>query len=277
VQKKAEVLRWRIGYATLAFGFIFVVAMYFALLGYGEDGGRVATNALMEVALSLVSVGIVLIAIDLPVFRIQREAEEREKEEQRVAIERQQEERHIAGLREQLRSRVPGIAARASEQLQQLGWFWKHSLDDINLSGANLSGASLASAKMREIDAYDADFSRADLRYTDFTEADLRRSTFAESDLSGAKMIDANLDGVNFEDAFLHHVDFTAANLYRAKLKGAHIGEARVGHDGTEEEFELDGGTIFPAAKFDERTTLPDGTMWTKDTDMTKFTGVVDS
>jgi hypothetical protein len=75
------------------------------------------------------------------------------------------------------------------------------------------------------------------------------------ADLSGAILLRADLTDNNLENATFIKADLRESYLFGTKLLNANLREAN-----------LEG------AAFDENTILPDGTHWTEDTDMTRFT-----
>jgi uncharacterized protein YjbI with pentapeptide repeats len=103
------------------------------------------------------------------------------------------------------------------------------------LTDGSLQGANLHEAELPEANLSEADLQRAHLEGANLSEADLRDADLRDADLRGAKLIWANLRG---------------ANLGEAELEGAYLGEA----------------------KCNDNTILPDGTKWTPDTDMARFT-----
>jgi uncharacterized protein YjbI with pentapeptide repeats len=75
------------------------------------------------------------------------------------------------------------------------------------------------------------------------------------ADLTGATLLRADLTDSNLENVTLIQADLRGSLLFGTKLLDANLREAN-----------LEG------AVFDENTVLPDGTHWTEDTDMTRFT-----
>lgn len=97
---------------------------------------------------------------------------------------------------------------------------------------------------MRSIDLVGADLQRALLVFTN-----LQHATLIGTKLQNAALVGANLQGANLQRAMLQ-----GTNLEGANLENSCFGEA------------------YDAAEFDETTILPDGTFWTPETDMTRFT-----
>lgn len=135
-------------------------------------------------------------------------------------------------------------AARAAEELRRHGWLIDGTLDGIVLSRARLHDLYLAKAKLANANLF-----KARLFNSNFSSADLTRSNLVSANLSGAKLYNTNLEG-----AYLLAANLKGANLIHANLKSADLADAQ----------------------FDANSILPDGTNWTPDTDMRRFTDVND-
>jgi hypothetical protein len=127
------------------------------------------------------------------------------------------------------------LAIGAVEELRRHGWLSDGSLQGADLSSANLEGADLSSANLQG--------------------ADLRLANLQGVDLKGANLQGADLRLGKLQDAILADADLRGADLCWANLQGASLYQANL-----------------QGAGFDEHTTLPDGTAWTPDTDMARFT-----
>jgi hypothetical protein len=88
------------------------------------------------------------------------------------------------------------------------------------------------------------DLRGTDLRKENLMGANLRGANLQESNLEGVDLGGANLEGANLRDARLDAVNLVGANLQGANLEGVDLRGA----------------------------CLPDGTNWTEDTDVTRFT-----
>jgi len=110
----------------------------------------------------------------------------------------------------------------------------------VTLHWADLSGAGLLGA----------DLGGAYLRVADLLGADLRGTYLGGAELGAANLLGADLRWANLSWANLLGADLRGANLGGAYLERAELG----------------------AAIFHENTTLPNGTKWTPDTDMARFT-----
>jgi hypothetical protein len=90
------------------------------------------------------------------------------------------------------------------------------------------------------------------------------------ADLSGANLQSAYLFSTNLESAYLWNVSLEDAFLGNANLQNAYLARANL------EGASLSGANLQGANLndiiIDETTILSDGTNWTPDTDMTRFT-----
>lgn len=105
---------------------------------------------------------------------------------------------------------------------------------DGTLWHKNLHNANLANANLREFDFRGSILDRADLSDTDLSATNFRRS---------------GLRSVNFKNAYMVGTALLGADLSHANLEGATLVEVH----------------------FDNDTILPDGSSWTRDTDMARF------
>lgn len=150
----------------------------------------------------------------------------------------------------QLGSSVNSEAVRAAEELTQRGW-----LRDGTLQGADLGFADLTGARLFFGDFQNAIFFSAVLENADLNEANFQGAIMQGANLSGAALQEANLQNVDLEAASLE-----GADLRRAKLNGSTLLNANLAN------------ADLTGAQFDTQTTLPDGSAWTADTDMRRFT-----
>ena len=95
--------------------------------------------------------------------------------------------------------------------------------------------------------------------------ADLAEANLQEATLMGADLQRANLVMANLQRAMLAHANLQGAYLWQASLQGAYLGMANL------QGAHLTGANL-QGAYLDQYTTLPDGTKWTLDTDMARFT-----
>ncbi len=165
-------------------------------------------------------------------------------------------ESRIQALKEQLvrdaSSTSNEIAKNAIHQLRKQEWLVGDNgllklvdLEGANLESANLECANLVGANLRDANLESANLVGANLESANLRDANLQGSNLRGTNLQGARLIEANLQEVNLGGANLE-----SANLKNANLVGANLVDT----------------------KFDESTILPDGTKWTPDTDMGRFT-----
>lgn len=163
-------------------------------------------------------------------------------------------------LSRQLGSGVNEVAKRAAEELRDEGWLTDGSLQEADLRVANLEDAKLWEADLQGVNLQWAKLKRANLNRVNLVGANLMQANLQAAKLSGAdlrqvNMVEAKLYRVNFSGAQLDHADLTGAHLEGAKLENASLASA-----------------ILTKAYLDELTTLPDGSKWSADADLARFT-----
>ena len=89
-------------------------------------------------------------------------------------------------------------------------------------------------------------------------------------DLHGANLRGANLKGAALEGANLQEAELDYANLKRAELVGANLQGANLDYANLQGA-ELAGAHL-ERATFEASTTLPDGTRWNPEADLSRFT-----
>ena len=142
-------------------------------------------------------------------------------------------------------------------------------LRDLNLSNADMEGINLAGARLQNSDLNGADLQGANLtkalmKFTRFQharliEANLSRANLQQADLSSADLRYADLELADLRGAVLDEADLRGTNLKDANLCGACL------------ELQFN-GSPFSEAKLDGATTLPDGSKWTLDADLRRYT-----
>jgi hypothetical protein len=182
------------------------------------------------------------------------------------------------------------LAKEAVRLLRLLGWLengalrritlWKANLNEVDLRGANLDRACLESASLAGANLYQthlqrAELNEADLRGAYMRQADLQAAAMKQVNLQGADGKQASLQRANLVGAALGGADLSEADLRRADLRWANLREVRL-FEANLQGANLAGANLERAslieARFDEKTTLPDGSPWTPDTDLTRFT-----
>lgn len=162
------------------------------------------------------------------------------------------------------------LAKEAVRILRIEGWgFWEE---------ATLQGASLYRADLHELALYDvnlqrAGLSRANLQGADLGFANLQRANLTGANLQEAYLLEANLERATLRRANLQGAELTKANLQRVILTGANLrGAWLVGADLREAVMRYEARGEIIEAELDEETKLPDGSLWTPETDMICFT-----
>ncbi|MGJ3239602.1 MAG: pentapeptide repeat-containing protein [Anaerolineae bacterium] len=146
------------------------------------------------------------------------------------------------------------IARSAVMLLKQRGWTKNGSLKNAQLGNTNLSDEDLVYANLEKTSfvwatCVKTNFSSANLRGADFYSANLEKAIFSGADLENSNFRGANLTGAVFSHTRLQNADLRSANMSEAFLMNADITGANL-----------------------EKSTLPDGTRWTSNTDMRRFT-----
>lgn len=169
-----------------------------------------------------------------------------------------------------LGSKVNEVARQAAEELRAKGWLLDGDLQEADLRAANLEDADL----------YAADLQGANLQWAMLKNASLKKSSLVGANLSqikawGAKCYKADMRSVDFSNAQLYRVDFNQTDLRHANFTGAVL----IGANLLEADLR---GANFDGAKFasphgngekvDKPVVLPDGTVWTPDCDLARFT-----
>jgi succinoglycan biosynthesis transport protein ExoP len=153
---------------------------------------------------------------------------------------------------------------RADSQLEQMRILAEmkdaHLLRGMSLWAADLSGARLPYADLRETNLGMANLQGASLTGVDLRGASLGVANLQVADLRAASLSRATLGYANLQNADLTEADLTGANLTHANLKGVSLCYADLA------------GAVLSGAELDERTCLPDGSHWTPDADLRRFT-----
>lgn len=197
-----------------------------------------------------------------------------------------------ARLIRELGSKVNEIAIRAAEELRAHRWLSDGSLqhkmlDSANLEGAsldhaNLRGASLVGANLRKARMFVVMLQEATLAFADLRDAMLFAANLRKANLQNAQLQKADLSTAKLEEATIHYANLegttlAGANLYKAVLSNSILRGANLINANLESVYFYgqDWFSYLPFAAeqyFDETTILPDGTHWTPDTDMRRFT-----
>lgn len=240
-------------------GILFLVlSVLMAVLGYnsqhpeGFDAGLFLADFYANASTELASIAFTALLIDTLTRRRDTRRQERNDREQLIR---------------KLGSKVNEAARQAAEELRAHGWLVDGTLQHADLRAANLENA----------DFYMADVQGANFEWASLIKASLKKSNFVGANLShckawGAKCYKADMRGVNFTNARIYRIDFTKTDLHQAIFKGANIEGANFTEANLRDAVFADAIFITQNAKPDTVTTLPDGSHWTPETDMTRFT-----
>jgi hypothetical protein len=244
----------RVGIILLALSLVIGVSGYIRLHGQ-LDLAELVADFYANVSTELGSIAITVIVID----QLNRRREER-----------QETSRLLRHLVIQIRSKDRVTALNAVEELRENGWLQDGSLHDANLWRANLEGAVLGSASLEGADIGGANLTRAHL-----FGANLEGANLLDANLEGADMGGANLASANLFHANLAHARLTDTNLHGARLREANLEGVQL-HNANLEGARLREanlvGVEFDHTRLNEATILPDGSNWTPDTDLRRFT-----
>ena len=127
----------------------------------------------------------------------------------------------------------------------------REGLQVPDLSGAGLEGACLRRANLAEATLHSANLRGSDLQGANLRKASLYRANLERADLGGSNLGMSDLRYACLEQANLCRVNLNRANLLGARLAGARLDHVDIA------------GAI-----------LPDGTQYTEETDLERFTNV---
>lgn len=222
--------------------------------------GETVTGFLLNLGTELIGAALLYIILDVVIGRVEA-----------VESEQQAEQARQQQLREEMSSRVPDVAKRAAEQLRQSDAWFDGSLRGIRLDRSDFSGANLAYASMREAQVSEVNFTETILTRVDFKESTFESCNFKRAQLTGTFFRRSQMPRCNFSQAkcqdadfrgcILRHTDFSRALALGADFRGADLSGAT-----------LRGMEISDKTRFDDATTLPDGTPYRPGLDMTLYT-----
>jgi uncharacterized protein YjbI with pentapeptide repeats len=158
--------------------------------------------------------------------------------------------------------RAPILQRMIMDNLLQAADMREIQLDGAELSRVHLEGVTLFAAKLRGASFTHAHLHSADLAYADLSQAYISNADLTQADLRGATLADCDLWETKLQGAYMVHADLSHADLRGADLKGANLRNAVL--DQTVWKYDVTRTTLI--------ATLPDGTQWTTETDMARFT-----
>ncbi|MBE0690269.1 MAG: pentapeptide repeat-containing protein [Anaerolineae bacterium] len=240
-QRQAVIKQYPLTYplALIGGGLLIGILLGFRLFSSSESGYAV------NLYTTLIDVGLTVGVIEVL---------SRRRDAQRANRERLQE------LITQMGSKDNGLAIAAVEILRLRGWLYDGSLQGAYLYYANLEGADLGSVHLTGANLIGAHLTGANLIGAHLEGARLGSANLQGVNLDGSHLQRTHLIGAHLEGANLGSAHLQGAHLSGAHLTGVNLGSAHLT------------GVNLIGAQFDEHTTLPDGTQWTPDTNMTCFT-----
>jgi uncharacterized protein YjbI with pentapeptide repeats len=186
-------------------------------------------------------------------------------ERERRAALREEEELLRDALLGRLSSTVRDVAVNAADELRRMGWLTDGTLRESPMRLANLEQADLAQADMAGANMHRATLKGADLREANLNRADLSGAWLNEARLWKAQMAESNLWQARLHGANLRQANLQGASMNGARLPGADLRGANL------QDADLTDANL-TNAQFDNATILPDGTRWTPEFDLARFT-----
>lgn len=188
-----------------------------------------------------------------------------------LVLDRRAEQRAERALKVQLiremGSTVNEVARRAVEELQDRGWSEDGSLRKQMFRRSNLQGVRLGFDRLTPQDFENP--RRPDLEESNFRLANLADAKLYRVNFQKCNLIFADLRNANFYDADLQFADLTYADLQGASLKLAAADHANFTNANLRNvRLDENGEKV----RFGVNTILPDGSLWTPETDMRRFT-----
>lgn len=202
-----------------------------------------------------------------------------------IILNRWAEWRSAKELKEQLYSNLHSYSndavLNALHRLRDKGWLKSDYFADKDLNRANWEGAYIGGLDFEKAILDGANFIKVTTKIGDddkpvnfkganLSQANLQGAIFEKANLEGANLISAklqgaNLDWTNLEGAYLMEANLEGADLAGANLEGAYLADANLDN------------VIWGNQDGKYSATLPDGTAWTSDSDMERFTNMAHS
>lgn len=189
------------------------------------------------------------------------------------------EERDKAMLIKRLPTASPEDRREIAKKLRADDWLVDGTLNNLNLSGADLcemdltyadmEGINLANSALKNSSLSGADMRGANLSHASLDFARCKHVRLFEANLAHASAQHADLSDADLRYAELEYADLRGAILDAADLRGANLRDADLSGACLELRFD---DRPFSGAKFDGATTLPDGSKWTPESDLRRFT-----
>ena len=140
-------------------------------------------------------------------------------------------------------------AANAVEELRARNW-----LKDGTLAGRDFKNAHLKSLHLAEANFEDCNLCHANLQDANLEDSKLEKAALEGANLKGANLTNADMCGAN-----LRYADMSTSILSDADMRGASLTHAKMGsYSSYEQRF--------------ARLNLPDGTRWSREVYIARFT-----
>lgn len=167
-------------------------------------------------------------------------------------------------LLREAKSPEPTIARNAFHEMTERELIYG---EESILRGANLKGASpvdvdLTGATMDGVNLEMTNFSNCSFKYANLEGAKLRSADLTHSHFDTANLENADMEGARLAHANLVDAYLSGANLLNAKANGAYLFLVPSESEGEAE----------PSLTEYEQMTLPDGSLASKNTEMSRFT-----
>jgi len=154
----------------------------------------------------------------------------------------------------QMRSPNNILATEAVRIARNKGWLVDGSFERISLPYAQFNSIDLSQSHFSK-----SNFWGADLQYAIFDGANLSQAQLIGADLRQASLIGANLQGT-----FLGSTKLQGAIMWGADMRGANLLDAKLNDENIWSNEEI--------TSVDTAAILPDGTKWSPNVDMQRFT-----
>ena len=129
------------------------------------------------------------------------------------------------------------------------------TLNRSDLRGADLRGTNINNAWFADTNLFEADFSTSGENNTVLDGAIFDRALMSCANFSGASMVGTSLLGASLQNTYLQGANLIDADLSGSNMLGANLRNTQLSD-----------------ATFNEFAILPDGTSWTPEIDMERFT-----
>ena len=149
----------------------------------------------------------------------------------------------------------------------QSAYLWGANLEKSNWQYVTLTDANLVGANLANVRGFNTSFDGADLKFSNIKDASFPYSDFSGANLAYAQFQNSQLSNANFRDSDLGGANLLGADLSNANLVGVNwVADDTIFWEVSGFATWVDWSDKTPEAM------LPDGTRWTPDTEMGRFT-----